>query len=454
MPNRLLRSTPLRLVLWIGLAIVVGLVIAGAIAYFLVREELLARTDRGIMDTFNVIAQSYVEDDAQDLADLVGSHARASRPSEEVFLLLAANGTKVAGNIDAVQLADGWSTLTPADLGIADAGAAVRIYSGSLPPYRLIVGTSLGGVNDVAGLVVTALAYSAGGLVLVILTLGIFAARNGQRRLDTIARTMEQVARGNLAARIPRSVREDDIDILVGNVNSALDRLSALVNGMRQVSVDIAHELKTPLNRLSIAIAGASEVVEARSSAVPLMAEAEREIAQVIAIFDALLRIAQIEAGARRSRFADVQMTPLLEGIAEVYAPVAADQNQTLSLAIHSALPLIHGDRDLLTQTLANLVENAIRHCPPGAHIDIEASVVQGRTVIAVADDGPGIPDSDKPHVFDRLYRVEKSRTTPGHGLGLSLVKAIVELHGATIELSDHAPGLIVTVVFPPKGSS
>jgi signal transduction histidine kinase len=389
MPSNMLRSTPLRLILYLGSAFLVALAIASAVAYFLVHEELSARTDRDLTDTFNVIAQSFEEDDLQDVVDLLRAHIRASVGNTEVFQLLSPTGAPLASNMGQVPPGDGWSTLTAAQVDSPNADADFRVLSGMLRGYRLSVGTSLKGANDVAGIVVTALGWTIGGLLVVTLLGGIAAAISGQRRLDTIAHTMEQISHGNLAARIPRSRRNDDIDMLVASVNAALDRLAALVEGMRQVSVDIAHELKTPLNRLSIAVSGAIEAAEAGRETLPLLEDTQAEIHQVISIFDAMLRIAQIEAGARRSRFTAVDLVPVLDSIADAYGPVAADKQQSLTLAMAENLPTVTGDKDLLTQAIANLVENAIRHCPAGASIAIDARS-NGGVRLVVSDNGLG----------------------------------------------------------------
>lgn len=448
MPSRLLRSTPVRLILWIGSALTIGLVVAGAVAFALIHEELLARTDRDVQNTWTIIAQAYPENDAQDLSELVASHIRAGSANTEVFRLTGPDNRDLASNIGDVIIGDGWSTLEPAALGLPDDGYAYRVLAGQIHDHSLVVGTSLRGVDDIGGIVVVSLSWVIGGLALVILVIGTITAVGGQRRLDSIAHTMELVARGDLKARIPLSGRRDDVDALVASVNAALDRLAALVEGMRQVSVDIAHELKTPLNRLSIAISTARDASDGGRAVPELLDEAQQEIGQVIAIFDAMLRIAQIEAGARRARFATIALRPIIENIFEAYDAVAADNGQTLSITLSNDLGSVWGDRDLITQALANLVENAIRYCPPGASIALRGSLSDGRTTIAVADDGPGIPDDEKIRVFDRLYRVEKSRSTPGNGLGLSLVKAIVDLHGASITLEDNKPGLIVRIAF------
>ncbi|MBI4048106.1 MAG: HAMP domain-containing histidine kinase, partial [Devosia nanyangense] len=224
--------------------------------------------------------------------------------------------------------------------------------------------------------------------------------------------------------------------------------LAALVEGMRQVSVDIAHELKTPLNRLSISLDNARDASDGQPEVLALLDEARHEVHQVNSIFEAMLRIAQIESGARRARFAPVDLGAIAERVTEAYEPVANERSQSLELSLPPTPAIVPGDKDLLTQAVANLVENAIRHCPEGSAIRLAVADADGSPRIVVSDDGPGIPDGDKLRVFDRLYRVEKSRTTPGNGLGLSLVKAVSDLHGATITLADNQPGLRIQMAF------
>jgi signal transduction histidine kinase len=449
MRSAFLRSTPFRLTLILGLAFLVALAIAGFAAFELIRQELAARVDQAVTDTYSVISQSYGENDFTDLSDAVLSHAGATIRHQRVYALTDAASTILAGNVASVPPGEGWATVGAATLGVADAVDEYRIFTGAVGGYRLLVGSSYAETNAIGRLTFTSLAWAGGLLVALILAAGIVVAARGQRRLDGIAATMHRLGRGELAARIATTGRGDDIDVLVGEVNGALDRLAALVEGMRQVSVDIAHDLKTPLNRLAITVESAIEADEAGRPVGTLLSQAQEEGTRINATFDALLRIAQIEAGARRARFTTLAPEGILESIAEAYGEVAVEHGQTLRLTGSSGLRPISGDRDLLLQMIANLVENAIRHCPPGARIELGGRMHGGEVELVVADSGPGIAAAERDKVFRRLYRVEKSRTTPGSGLGLSLVKAIVDLHGASIALDDNHPGLAVNVRFP-----
>ncbi|WP_421762166.1 ATP-binding protein [Devosia sp.] len=454
MRKGLLPSTPLRLTLILGAVFLIALTIAGITAFELIRQELATRIDLNVSDSYSVISQSYGENDLTDLIDTVNSHARTTPHHDKVYALANSAGRILAGNVTQVPPAAGWLTAKAEMIGVTDESNDYRLFVGDVGIYKLLVGASFSETNAIGRLTFTSLGWAGVVLTALVVITGLIIANRGQRRLDGIAATMHRIGRGELTARIATSGRNDDVDALVSEVNAALDRLAGLVEGMRQVSVDIAHDLKTPLNRLSITVEDAVEAEEAGRPAAEFLAEAQGEIRQLNATFDALLRIANIEAGARRSRFTALGLGDLLETIADAYGEVAREHGQTLKLDLVGTLD-ISGDRDLLVQMFANLVENAIRHCPPGTQIELLCRMESQHVTVIVKDTGPGIPESERDKVFQRLYRVEKSRTTPGTGLGLSLVKAVADLHGATLALSENGPGLCVTVRFPSSvGSS
>ena len=449
MREALLRSSPFRLTVLLGAAFLISLAVAGFIAYQLIRDELNQRIDRSVLDDFTVISQAYGDNDVVDLVDAVDSHVRATIDHDRVFLLRGLDGAVLAGNISSATISAGWSTVPAEALGLPEGGDAYRVYGNAIGGNQLLVGASFAETNAVGRLALTSIGWASAVLLALIVSVGVFVATKAQRRLDAIAETMHQVGRGELGARIAVGLQGDDIDSLSREVNAALDRLAALVESMRQVSVDIAHDLKTPLNRLAITVESAIEAEAAGQAVGDLLAQAQHESDQINTTFDALLRIAQIESGARRARFAQLPIKPILDTLAEAYSEVAEEWGQSLSLVAPAALPPIAGDKDLLTQLFANLIENTIRHCPAGTAMTITAMAEPEYLTVTIADNGPGIPPEERDKVFQRLYRLEKSRTTPGSGLGLSLVKAIADLHGASIVLTDNAPGLSVAMRFP-----
>ncbi|MBZ9892683.1 HAMP domain-containing histidine kinase [Mesorhizobium sp. BR1-1-3] len=447
--SRLLRSTPFRLALTFAFLFVLAFVLSGAIVYQMMSADLAERLDDTIKETYAVVAATYAENDLKELVETVGSHSLRSLKKEQLFSLTDATGNRLAGNFTAAGLPDGFSMFDTEMPGVPP-GAEYRAYSGPVGGNTLTVAFSLSETEELERIVL--MSFGWGTLIITGLAVagGALLASRVQRRLDGIAATMVDVSHGRLDTRIPLTGKGDDIDIVSSQVNAALDRLSALVEGMKQVSANIAHDLKTPLNRLQMILDTASEKNLSGWKIAAELAEAHAESLQINETFDALLRIAQIEAGARRARFTDVDLGEVLQTIAEIYADVAEDDGKSLSLAQpQETTDRIHGDRELLTQMFANLVENALRHCPSGTTIKLSVARQGERVVAGVADNGPGIPAAEREKVFQRLYRLDHSRSTSGSGLGLSLVRAIADLHGASITLEDCRPGLAVVVRFP-----
>jgi signal transduction histidine kinase len=270
------------------------------------------------------------------------------------------------------------------------------------------------------------------------------------RRIDAIIRTCRHVEAGGFGERVPVGQSRGQLDRLSATINAMLERIAGLMDSLRQVSSDIAHDLRTPLTRLR------QRLEAARDSGAPAgpASAVEGALADcdtILAVFSALLRISQIESGTRRASFTEVRLDELLRRMLEIYQPVAEDGGQCLRLQCPDTASslTVAGDRMLLTQMLSNLVENAIRHAGPGARIQIQGGSTGGEVRVQVIDSGPGIPLQEREKVFHRLYRLERSRNTPGNGLGLALVAAIAKLHRCRISLSDAAPGLCVTLTLP-----
>lgn len=446
---RLLRSTPFRLALTFAFLFLLAFILSGAIIYQLMSAELARQLDRSIRETYSLIAATYAESDEKDLVAAVRDHARFSQDSDQIFSLTDRRGNRLAGDFTASGLPAGFSNFAATLPGVPP-GTEYRAYAGKVGGNNLTVAFSLSETEDLETIVLMSFGWATLFITGLAVAGGTVLASRVQRRLDAIAATMVDVSHGRLGARIPLIGNGDDIDAVSGQVNAALDRLSALVDGMREVSANIAHDLKTPLNRLQMILESAADKTETGEDVSGELTDARAESLQINETFDALLRIAQIEAGARKARFVDLDIGHVVETIGEVYADVAEDDGKSLSAKlVPDTKWFIHGDRDLLMQMLANLVENALRHCPPATAIELSVTGQADRVVVHVRDDGPGIPAEEREKVFRRLYRLDSSRTTPGSGLGLSLVKAVADLHGATIVLADRKPGLEVSVGFP-----
>ncbi|MDB5561307.1 MAG: signal transduction histidine kinase, partial [Hyphomicrobiales bacterium] len=253
MRRDLLKSTPLRVTVMLSVIFLVALGLASIVAYAMIGRELAERVDHTLSNTFAVISQSYSDSDVTDLVALVDSHSRTTLDHEQIFQLSDAGGDILAGNLGKAAVPIGWSTMPAAKLGLPGHGT-YRMLSGKVGTNALVLGESSDENDALGGLTLAAFAWAAAMFTVFVVVAGLTIAVRAQRRLDGIGGTMRRIGQGELAARIPPSVRNDDISTLSKQVNGALDRLSALVEGMRQVSVDIAHDLKTPLNRMAITI--------------------------------------------------------------------------------------------------------------------------------------------------------------------------------------------------------
>lgn len=442
----LVRSTPFRLALMFGVLFVSAYFCSGLVAFKVIAHELDARSAERIRQTFRIISGSYADKELEDLVEATHVHIAEAANQQMVFLLTAPNGGVLAGNIGARQFSDGWSEFPANTLGIAGA-SRYRVYAGLVGGYRLAVGASDRQTWRLERTVLVSFGWASIVVIVLAITGGALLAFRAQRRLDAVGNTMRQVSHGELSARIPLLGRGDDLDQLSLDVNEALDRLSASVESMRQISTDIAHDLKTPLNHLKITLEDARLKQENNRPVLEDLERASQEADQINLTFEALLRIAHIESGVRKSRFAVVNLRELFNALLEVYSEVAEDTAHTIEERFHGdEQQFISGDRQLLIQMYANLIENAIRHTPSGATIGLGMATEGTRISTFVEDDGPGIPATEHEKVFRRLYRLEKSRTSPGIGLGLSLAKAVADLHSAELRLEDAKPGVRIVI--------
>ncbi len=449
-PGRFLRSTGFRLLVWYAGAFGVSTVILLSIVYWIT----LATLDQQIRDS--------VGREAQVLVDLYRSRGLDTtvraiqlrsfdlRPPRRYYVLQDTAGRLLAGNLPPMEPVDGEITLAPSVLftdrrvGAGEAAYPAVAFGRRLDGGEfLLVGENRYRAIKAQEAILQALGW---GIVLTFLLAaggGAAAVVGFLKRIEDINRTTRSIMAGDLSMRVPERGSADEMDRLAANLNSMLDRIQVLMESVKRVSDDIAHDLRTPLSRLRQQLESARRMHGATRESV--IDQSIAELDAILETFAALLRIAQIESGARRAAFGDVRLEEIIVSVAEAYGAVAEDRGQRLSVATCPMTP-VHGDRELLTQMLANLVENAIRHCAAGASIEIRLRLVGGMPALEVTDTGPGIPAMERANVFRRFYRLDASRTTSGSGLGLALVKAIADLHGASVELADNSPGLRVTI--------
>jgi signal transduction histidine kinase len=373
--------------------------------------------------------------------------ALAKHPSGFYYLLQDANGIVRAGNLPALDPKQGIREWPLAAKGQDSAFSAVRGRGISLPGAYLFVGWSTHQLLEMEEMVVRSFAWGLAASIALALAGGLVMSGRLMHRIETVSQTSRDIIGEDLQKRLPVTRAGDELDHLAGSINAMLDRIEGLMNDLRQVTTDIAHDLRTPLTRLRQRLELANRAENDTELARTTLASAVAELDSILAIFSSLLRIAQMESGARRQGFKQVQLSELLGTIGELYRPMADENGQVLMETIEPSL-WVMGERELLMQLFANLIENALRHSPRGSTIEIRASRSERFTNVSVVDNGSGIPEALRDKVLQRFFRLESSRTTAGSGLGLSLASAIVKVHGATLELSDANPGLCATVRF------
>jgi signal transduction histidine kinase len=452
--NDLFKRTPVRLAG--AFALLFALTVTGLVAvlYLTLVSELESDIRQRVEEMSDTLHAIDKQQGFDGLAAVVAEEAKSVRDFDSIFLLRGEDGKFKAGNVQNVRLFAGWGELDRAWLPmVADKGGPDDRFFATWTPVskgQLLVGNSDRALREVQRILLHGLGWGLAAAILLGVGSATYLARRAQQKIDVFATTLSKVSRGEIAERVPITQSHDDLDHVAAQINATLAHLQKLIESVNQASSDIAHDLKKPIGRLrrrlELALSNADDGASFRTQ----VEAALEELDSIVDTFEALLRITQIEAGARRSRFCGVELGTVLADVADVYEPVAEEAGDRLISTVAIAeRAQVTGDRDLLTQLFANLIENAIRHSPAGTRIDVSLLTRGERHVAVVADSGPGIPAQECENVFRRLYRLERERSTPGSGLGLSMVAAIAELHGAAVALTDNAPGLRVEVSFP-----
>lgn len=383
---------------------------------------------------------------------------RVRQPGAALYLMTAPAGEKIAGNIDRVPpsvLSNPGEYEIPYEaVGEGETHRQMALVRSLVLPggFRLLVGRDLTDVERLQNVIWRAFGWS----MLLVIALGVLGGfvvtKRVLSRIDSMTETTRAIMEGDLAGRLSLTGSNDEFDRLAENLNTMLDRIGDLMEGLRQVSNNIAHDLRTPLTRLrnnaeeALRIGGSAE--EARHALIDVIAEADG----LIKIFNALLMIARAEAGQLREGMTALDAADIVNEIAELYEPVAEDQGVHLNVQAKGPLP-VFGSRELIGQAIANLIDNALKY-GAGSPIAVTAQREGSDIVIAIADRGIGIPSEDRSRVMERFVRLETSRSQPGSGLGLSLVAAIARLHRGSLELADHAPGLVARLLLPMSGEA
>jgi signal transduction histidine kinase len=402
-----------------------------------------------------VLGEQVAQGGMEGLIDAV--RRRSEQNPGSVYLLTNFLGRRLAGNLDALPQAaikgQGWIEFSyTVETFEGPEHHRARAYHLSLPNGSvLLVGRDIEERRRFAGLIQSTLYFALGFTILLGLVGGLLMSRNFLHRIESITAASRSIMAGDLSKRVPISGTGDELDQLSINLNQMLDQIERLMAGMREISTNVAHDLRTPLARLRSRVEAALRTGDAATHKAALEQTIE-DADSLLATFNAMLSIARSEAGQTREGLHPVDLKEVLIDIAELFAPLAEESGGSLKLEAESSLE-VRADRQLLAQAISNLIDNALKYGVPGGRnapeITLSLTPTPNDAVIAVADRGPGIAEGDRGRVTERFVRLDRARTLPGSGLGLSLAQAIARLHGGKLVLKDNAPGLLVELVLP-----
>jgi signal transduction histidine kinase len=451
---RLLRTNAFRLAALYMALFAVSVLTVLVFIYFSTANFVERQAEETIGAEITGLQEQYRAHGLLGLIAAINSRTTTERNEPTLYLLADPRLHRIAGNLatwpQTTAIKPGWvefsvSLLRRGQPVTYDALASVFILDGD---YRLLVGRDLRDAAVFRRRVEQTLFWAALLTLALGLIGGLFMTRNVLRRVEAVNRTSASIIQGDFAERVPVTGSGDEFDQLASNLNAMLDQIERLMAGMRQVTDNIAHDLRTPLSRLRARLEVTLLERPDANRYAEALAETIAEADHLLGTFNALLSIAEAEAGARRDHMATVDLDEIARSVADLYEPVAEEKG--IKLTLDAASPaLVRGDRHLLSQAIANLLDNALKYTPEGEVRLMVHRRNDGQIRLEIADSGPGVPAAHREHVFDRFFRLENSRSTPGNGLGLSLVRAVAKLHGGEIRLEDNSPGLKAVMILP-----
>ena len=421
-------------------------VLAGAIAYVLLSDELTGRLRHDVESMAGNLAYTLQNGGPQDLLEQIDALSANARDGSAVAAFIDPTGQQIAGNFSPDHPFSGHRALhVGRDMALAEVPNGLVptdyfAYGLQTNQGWIITGRDTEWVAENTEVLLQGTAWGIGVALILSIMLAVFIARRNETRIERFEDTLVAVGAGAHDLRIADE-GNDDIGRLAGQVNSTLDQLEAGIAAIRQVSTDLAHDLRAPLTRLRMRL---EPHVLADQTPPALRDDLGRALADfdgISATFDAILRLSRMQAGLVSLQVEAFDLAALVRQLAEMLEPTAEDVGHRFTVDLPTTA-IVHGDRDLIAQAILNLADNAIRHCPAPSDIRLTVTTGAERTLIVLTDTGPGIPEADRARVTDRFVRLNTSRNTQGAGLGLSLVAAILRLHDTALRLSDNSPGL------------
>jgi signal transduction histidine kinase len=410
------------------------------------------QTDATIEAEITGLAEQYQKGGLGSLINILQERVERDPDSSSVYLLASPTFSPLAGNIDAwpdVETgSDGWLSFA-----FKDTRAGGRIFQARARPFllagglHLLVGRDTRELRATQALIVRALVWGMMLTLALALAGSIVMSRSMLKRIERINQTSREIMAGDLQRRIDTMGTDDEFDQLAVSLNAMLDEIEHLMDGIRHVTDNIAHDLRTPLTRMRTRLEQLHANLDKENTNAAFVEQSIADADQLLATFGALLRIARIEAGGVRANFESVDLAALVQDAVELYDAVAEDKQIEINVQL-DATPQVYGDRDLLFQAVINLLDNAIKHSPQAGRIALRLSEREGHPLLAISDSGPGIPEAERNKVLQRFYRMDRSRSQQGSGLGLSLVAAVAKMHNVRLEFGGNHPGLVAELHF------
>ena len=424
------------------------------VSYLNTTKALQDQLRTKINDDLNAFVTEATSDGTDTVVKDIAERLAGKRSNVDYYFVANKLGQQIVGNLTMVEIriglqkivlpADGDSSTAATDEDHEIWGQGQKVPDGSF----IFVGQDAFKMLSAQEAMINSFLWFASLAIVLAIAAGLFLSRRFLSRIDAINRTSQAIVDGKLASRMPLRGTDDELDKLSANLNDLLDNNQKLLESLKEISTNIAHDLRSPLSRLRQRLEYAQENAKTTKEFRNFNEEAITDANQILATFAALLRIAQIESGSRKSAFAKLNLSAVFERVAGAYQAVAEDSGKSLVTRIVANVEVV-GDSELLLLLVVNLVENAIRHTPKGTQITFTLQRAANKILASVADSGAGIPEDMRLKVLERFHRLDESRSTPGNGLGLALVAAIANLHGTRIELQDNQPGLKASFTLP-----
>jgi len=443
----LTRSAAYRIAFAYSAAFAAAMALLGLVLFFAMHIAFSRQLDALMIDETSELQAEFRTEGPGELAEEIRQREAFHDHDRLFYAVFDPRGRHILGALQAERPRPGFQALTFHDplIGTVAGRALVTDIGGGV---RLVVATDGARVKAIDRTIISAFLVAIGAVIAIGIAGAFMLGGYLRRRLGQISGAAGAIVAGDLRSRVPVSARGDEFDRVALSLNAMLDRIDGLIGNLRQVSSDVAHDLRTPLARLRNQLESGLDSLGDADAAREVIETSIQRVDEVLELFASILRIAEVETGRIRDSFTAVDLSAMASELAESYAPAARDAGRTLDWSIAPDLH-VRGDRGLLAQAIVNLLDNALTHTPEGAKIGLTLARAGDSVRLAVTDNGPGVPEADRDRITQRFIRLEHSRTTPGHGLGLNLVAAVARLHQARLSFGDNDPGLVVTLDFP-----